>query len=44
MINGAHSIIYSTDPEADLIQLRLPGGGQLGIYQPRHARPEAMTA
>jgi catechol 2,3-dioxygenase-like lactoylglutathione lyase family enzyme len=117
MINGAHSIIYSTDPEADraflrdvlrfpnvdvgdgwlifglppaevavhpgekndvhgfylmcddveafvavmrergvetspvqdqgwglIIQLRLPGGGQLGIYQPRHARPEAMTA
>jgi hypothetical protein len=21
----------------------LPGGGKLGIYQPRHARPKAMT-
>ncbi len=112
MINGAHSIIYSTNPEADraffrdvlrlpnvdvgdgwlifglppaevavhpseqndvhefylmcddveafvakmeehkiacepvqdqgwglLTQLRLPGGGKLGVYQPRHARP-----
>lgn len=116
MINGAHSIIYSTDPEADraflrdvlglpnvdvgdgwlifglppaevavhpsskndihelylmcedvdavvaamsergvacepveqmgwgrLTRLKLPGGGQLGVYQPRHARPPAMT-
>ncbi len=25
-------------------QLTLPGGGKLGIYQPRHARPEAMDA
>ena len=23
-----------------LTQLTLPGGGQLGIYQPRHARPK----
>ena len=23
--------------------LTLPGGGKLGIYQPRHARPEAMS-
>ena len=22
-------------------QVRLPGGGRLGIYQPRHARPES---
>ncbi|HMJ04745.1 MAG TPA: hypothetical protein VK474_00685 [Chthoniobacterales bacterium] len=22
--------------------LTLPGGGKLGVYQPRHARPEAM--
>jgi len=27
-----------------LTQLTLPGGGKLGVYQPRHARPEAMTA
>ena len=115
MITGAHSIIYSTDPEADrnffrdvlnlsnvdvgqgwlifglppaevavhpgendehelylmcddvnafvaemeskkiscgevrdmgwgvLTQLTLPGGGEVGVYQPRHARPQALT-
>ena len=115
MINGAHAIIYSTDPDADraflrdvlklthvdvghgwlifglppaevavhpgekndlhefylmcedieaftaamakhgvtcaavrdegwglLSQIPLPGGGRLGVYQPRHARPAAM--
>ena len=26
-----------------LTQLTLPGGGKLGIYQPRHARPPAMA-
>ena len=36
------------DPVQDLryglvTQLVLPGGGRLGVYQPRHARPEAMT-
>lgn len=25
-----------------LSQLTLPGGGTLGVYQPRHARPKAM--
>ena len=25
-----------------LTQLRLPGGGKLGVYQPRHARPKPM--
>ena len=25
-----------------LSQLTLPGGGELGVYQPRHARPEPM--
>jgi catechol 2,3-dioxygenase-like lactoylglutathione lyase family enzyme len=117
MINGAHSIIYSKDPEADreflrdvlglpsvdagegwlifglppaevavhpaeendvhelylmcedvgtlvvamkerghaclpvqnrgwglITQVSLPGGGRLGIYEPRHARPKAMRA
>lgn len=24
-----------------LVQLTLPGGGKLGVYQPRHARPKA---
>ena len=27
-----------------LTRLTLPGGGKLGIYQPRHARPAAMAA
>ncbi len=27
-----------------LTQVSLPGGGKLGIYQPRHARPESMGA
>ncbi len=27
-----------------LSQLHLPGGGKLGVYQPRHARPEPMRA
>ena len=26
-----------------LTQLTLPGGGKLGVYQPRHARPEPMS-
>jgi hypothetical protein len=26
-----------------LTQLNLPGGGKLGVYQPRHARPEPMN-
>jgi hypothetical protein len=25
-----------------LTQLTLPGGGKLGVYQPRHARPKAV--
>lgn len=27
-----------------LTQLTLPGGGKLGVYQPRHARPKALVA
>ena len=27
-----------------LTQVTLPGGGKLGIYQPRHARPKPMAA
>lgn len=27
-----------------LTHVTLPGGGKLGIYQPRHARPKAMSA
>jgi hypothetical protein len=26
-----------------LTQVTLPGGGKLGVYQPRHGRPKAMT-
>jgi hypothetical protein len=25
-----------------LVRITLPGGGELGIYEPRHARPESM--
>lgn len=27
-----------------LSELSLPGGGKLGVYEPRHARPEPMSA
>jgi len=27
-----------------LTEVMLPGGGKLGVYQPRHARPEPMVA
>ena len=27
-----------------LTQVTLPGGGKLGLYQPRHARPKTMSA
>ena len=27
-----------------LTQMMLPGGGKLGVYQPRHARPKTMGA
>jgi len=27
-----------------LTQVTLPGGGKLGVYQPRHARPKTMSA
>jgi len=27
-----------------LTQVTLPGGGRLGVYQPRHARPESVGA
>jgi hypothetical protein len=30
-------------PWGTLTQVILPGGGKLGVYQPRHARPKAMT-
>ena len=41
-----HSIACSPVQDAGwglLTQLTLPGGGKLGIYQPRHARPESMS-
>jgi hypothetical protein len=42
----ARNIAY--DPVQDegwglLTHLSLPGGGKLGVYQPRHARPEMTT-
>ena len=29
-------------PWGRLIHITLPGGGKLGVYQPRHARPPAL--
>jgi len=31
-------------PWGTLTQVTLPGGGKLGVYQPRHARPESVAA
>ena len=31
-------------PWGMLTEVMLPGGGKLGVYQPRHARPEPMVA
>jgi hypothetical protein len=42
-----HDIVCSPVHEQDwglLTQITLPGGGKLGIYQPRHARPKSMSA
>jgi hypothetical protein len=42
-----HDIACSPVQEQDwglLTQITLPGGGKLGIYQPRHARPKSMSA
>jgi hypothetical protein len=40
-VNVACDEVYDADWGL-LTHLTLPGGGKLGIYQPRHARPEAM--
>ena len=42
---GKHGV--PCDPVRDegwglLTQITLPGGGKLGVYQPRHARPEMV--
>ena len=44
---GRHGVI--SEPVQDqgwgrLTRIVLPGGGKLGVYQPRHARPAAMPA
>jgi hypothetical protein len=42
-----HGIATTTVQNAGwglLTQVTLPGGGKLGVYQPRHARPEPMAA
>jgi hypothetical protein len=56
MCDDVHALIaelarhqIACDPVQDLryglcTQLTLPGGGKLGVYQPRHARPKAMPA
>lgn len=44
---NAHGISSSPVQDAGwglLAHLTLPGGGTLGVYQPRHARPKAAEA
>src|SRR6267143_1249559 len=41
--------VAACDPVQDqgyglFTRVTLPGGGKLGVYQPRHARPKAMPA
>ena len=50
MRNGAHAVIYKTNPEADraflhnLLKLALPCRGLIEeAYQPRHTHPELMN-
>ena len=41
----AHDIATSpvhAEPWGSVARLTLPGGGTLGVYEPRHARPEPM--
>ena len=40
MISGAH---VATLPWSLLTRVTLPGGGRIGIYEPRHARPPSMS-
>jgi hypothetical protein len=47
MITGAHSIIYSKHPDKDRAFLRdgpalTSVDAGLGVYQPKHPRPEPM--
>ena len=41
-----NSIVYSEPQNMGwgiLTQITLPGGGKLGVYEPRHARPKSMS-
>ena len=43
---GQLGVVYEPLVEAEwglLTNITLPGGGKLGIYQPKHARPSDMT-
>lgn len=42
---GEHDVACDAVEDAGwglLTRITLPGGGRLGVYQPRHARPESM--
>ena len=41
---GVESSPVQTENWGLITHLTLPGGGKLGVYQPRHARPKAGTA
>jgi hypothetical protein len=45
MINGAHVVVYSQNEEADrsfFREIPLPGGGAIGLYQPKHPTPNRL--
>ena len=39
---GVETSALQDQPWGRLTHLTLPGGGKLGVYQPRHERPEPM--
>jgi hypothetical protein len=45
VITGVHGVIFTRDAETlrafRMTAIRLPGGGELGLYEPRHPTPLA---
>lgn len=39
---GSHCVELRAESWGLVSRLSLPGGGKLGVYQPRHARPEVI--
>ena len=41
MIHGARVILYGKTPTPPAAPFAMPGGGEIGIYPPKHASPLA---